>query len=432
MKTYEVSAISTPLSRFTLSNGLRVMVAPDDTTPLVAVSVHYDVGSRSEPEGRSGFAHLFEHMMFQGSESVPKGEHPRLVQTAGGFLNGTTNRDYTVYFDVVPREALETALFLEADRMRAPLLGEAELRNQVDVVKEEILNRRLGQPYGRFPVRLSSVLYDTFPNAHDGWGDFESLEKATLDECATFFDTYYSPSNAVLTITGAVTIGQAEELVLRYFDDVSPRHVPPRPNFDEPVPTAARRSDESDPRVPLLAVAAGYRMPDPSTQIDDYLAHLVLGDVLTAGHGGRLQQRLVHQEGLAIAVDATPLNGAFFARHPDTFSISAYAAPAVSTEQVLDVLDEELNRLVQHPPTTAEVTKSVMQWTTAVAAQCDDPAERAQGLGMFELLHGQAELLPRMPKRLAAVTPENVAESAKALRPDSRAVLTLSPSGGPA
>ena len=422
---------STSFGRFTLSNGLRVVVAPDDTASVVAVSVHYDVGYRSEPEGRSGFAHLFEHMMFQGSESVPKGDHPRLVQTAGGVLNGTTDRDFTVYFDVVPREAMATVLFLEADRMRAPLLGEAELGNQVAVVKEEIRGTMLGNPYGRFPVRLSSVLYDTFPNAHDGWGDFESLEKATLDDCAAFFDTYYCPGNAVLTIAGEVTIGQAEELVVRYFDDVPARDVPARQSFDEPVPTSARRGDESDPRVPLLAVAAGYRLPDPS-QIDDYLAYLVLGDVLTAGHGGRLQQRLVHREGLAIGVDAAPLDGAFFARHPDTYSISAYAAPGVSAEQILEVLDEELSGLAQHPPTVEEVTKSVMQWTTAVAAQCDDPAERVRGLGMFELLHGQAELLPRMPTRLAALTPEHVSNAAKALRPDSRAVLTLCPAGGPA
>lgn len=422
--------ISNLFDKFTLDNGLRVVVAPEATTPLVAVSVHYDVGSRSEPEGRSGFAHLFEHMMFQGSESVPKDEHPRLVHAAGGVLNGTTNRDFTVYHEVVPREALETVLFMEADRMRAPLLGEAELRNQVAVVKDEILKTRLGQPYGRFPGRLSSVLYDTFPNIHDGWGDFESLENATVDDCAAFFDTYYSPSNAVLVITGAVTISQAEEHVLTYFNDVPPRYVPPRPSFDEPVPTSARRKDEADARVPLLAVAAGYRLPDPSTEINDYLAHLVLADVLTSGHGGRLQQRLVYQ-GLAVQVEATSLHGAFFSRHPDTFSISAVAAPGVSPEQILDAFDAELNGLAQQPPTVDEVTKSVMQWTTAVAAQCDDPVERAQGLGLFEQLHGQAELLPSMPQRLAAVTPDNVAAAAAAHRPDSRAVLTLSPSGGP-
>lgn len=422
--------ISPLFDRFTLSNGLRVVVVPDDTTPMVAVSVHYDVGSRSEPEGRSGFAHLFEHLMFQGSESVPKGEHPRLVKATGGIVNGTTTPDFTVYFDVVPAEALETVLFLEADRMRAPLLGDAELRDQVNVVKEEIRSTVLSRPYGKFPSRLSSVLYETFPNTHDGWGDFESLEQDTLDDCAEFFDTYYSPGNAVLTITGAVTASRAEQLVRRHFDDIPARVVPPRPSFDEPVPATAQRSDVHDPLVPLMAMAVGYRLPDPTTHIDDYFDYLVLADVLTEGHGARLQQRLVHHEALAHIVAAGPLHGPFSARHPDTLSISTYVAPGVTAEQILDVLDEELHRLAQHPPAVEEITKSVMRWTTSVYAQCDDPAERAQGLGLFELLHGQAELLPRMPNRLAAVTPESVAAAGKALRPDSRAVLTLSQSGG--
>lgn len=423
--------ISTSFDRFVLSNGLRVVVAPDDTVPVVAVSLHYDVGSRSEPEGRSGFAHLFEHLMFGGSESVPQMEHARQVKATGGILNGVTTPDFTAYFDVVPAEALETALFLEADRMRAPLLDEAELHKQVGIVKQEILTRVLSQPYGRFPSRLTAVLYETFANTHDGWGDFESLEQATLNDCLSFFDTYYSPSNAVLTITGAVTAGRAERLVARHFDDVPARPVPPRPNFDEPALTAARREDVPTPLIPLAAAAVGYRMPDPTTQIDDYLALMVLGDVLTEGDGARLQQRLVHA-GLAHHVDASPHNGPFFSRHPDTWRVSTYLAPSVTPEQLLDILDDELNQLAQRPPAVEEIAKSVTRWATAVYSQCDDPFQRVLGLGLFELLHGEAELLARMPQRLAALDPDSISAAAKALSPDSRAVYVLHPSGGPA
>src|SRR5690606_3163894 len=202
------------LHRLTLDNGLRVVLAPDRSAPVVGVSVHYDVGFRSEPEGRTGFAHLFEHLMFQGSESLEKLAHFRHVQGSGGSFNGSTHPDYTDYFEVLPSAALERALFLEADRMRAPKLTQENLANQIDVVKEEIRLNVLNRPYGGFPwILLPPVLYDTFPNAHNGYGDFTDLEQATLDDCAAFFDTYYAPANAVLTVAGDIEVDHARELI---------------------------------------------------------------------------------------------------------------------------------------------------------------------------------------------------------------------------
>src|ERR1700742_2363209 len=192
---------ATELNRFTLPNGLRVVLAPDKTAPVVGVSVHYDVGFRSEPEGRTGF----EHLMFQGSESLEKLAHFRHVQSSGGTFNGSTHPDYTDYFMVLPSAALERALFLEADRMRAPRITEENLHNQIDVVKEEIRLNVLNRPYGGFPwILLPPVLYDTFPNAHNGYGDFSELELASLDDAAAFFDSYYAPGNAVLTVAGDI------------------------------------------------------------------------------------------------------------------------------------------------------------------------------------------------------------------------------------
>lgn len=417
--------------RFTLPNGLRVVVAPDHTTPVVAVSVHYDVGFRSEPNGRSGFAHLFEHLMFQGSESVSKLEHPRMVQGAGGTLNGTTSADYTAYHDVVPAEALEMVLFLEADRMRAPLLNDDHLRNQVAVVKEEIRRSVLGQPYGQFPsVLLRPLLFRTFANAHDGWGDFASLEQATLEDAAEFFDTYYAPANAVLTLAGDVTTSQAKTLVEQYFGDVPARVVPPRASFDEPAPTSTRLGEHHDRLAPLSAVAVGYRMPDPIAQVNDYLAHLVLIDVLVEGDGARLQNRLAHcVPPLVAGLSGGPLNNPFHARHPDAFSINAIAMPEVEIEQIVAAFDEELERLVEQPPSPREVAKSTSRWKASVYQQLDELAERALGLGLFELLHGKPELLPQMPERLDAVTSEAVAAAAKGLLADNRAVLTVIPGG---
>src|ERR671939_579636 len=191
------------LHRETLSNGLRVVLSPDRSAPVVAVGVHYDVGFRSEPQGRTGFAHLFEHLMFQGSESLEKLAHFRHVQSSGGTFNGSTHPDYTDYYDVVPSAALERALFIEADRMRAPRITAENLRNQVDVVKEEIRLNVLNRPYGGFPwITLPPVLYDPFPNVHNGYGDFSELEQASLDDAAAFFDTYYAPGNAQVTVAG--------------------------------------------------------------------------------------------------------------------------------------------------------------------------------------------------------------------------------------
>ena len=194
---------ATALERFTLPNGLRVVLAPDRSAPVVGVAVVYDVGIRSEPEGRTGFAHLFEHLMFQGSENLEKLAHFRHVQGSGGTFNGSTHLDYTDYFEMLPSNALERALFLEADRMRGPRLTEENLRNQVDVVKEEIRVNVLNRPYGGFPwLKLPPVMFDTFPNAHDGYGSFDDLESATVPDAADFFARYYAAGNAVLAVAG--------------------------------------------------------------------------------------------------------------------------------------------------------------------------------------------------------------------------------------
>src|SRR5690349_6954339 len=191
------------LTRFTLPNGLRVVLAPDPTAPVVGVSVHYDVGFRSEPEGRTGFAHLFEHLMFQGSDNVAKVEHMQLVQAAGGVCNGHTQADITCFYEALPSAALELALWLEADRMARLSLDEENLRNQVSVVEEEIKVNVLNRPYGGFPwLRLPPVAFDTFPNAHNGYGSFADLESATVADAQVFFTRYYAAGNAVLALAG--------------------------------------------------------------------------------------------------------------------------------------------------------------------------------------------------------------------------------------
>ncbi|EIE97708.1 M16 family metallopeptidase [Saccharomonospora glauca] len=420
------------LHKFTLDNGLRVVLAPDPTAPVVGVSVHYDVGFRSEPEGRTGFAHLFEHLMFQGSESLEKLAHFRHVQSSGGTFNGSTHPDYTDYFEVLPSAALERALFLEADRMRAPKLTRENLANQIDVVKEEIRLNVLNRPYGGFPwILLPPVLYSTFPNAHNGYGDFTDLEQASLDDCAAFFDTYYSPANAVLTVAGDLDVDRTRDLVEKHFGDVPARPKPQRPSFAEPRPTKELRGSHTDPHAPLPALAVGYRMPDPVGELDAYLAHLVLAGVLTDGDSSRLQQRLVHAEPLVTDVNAgAGLFGPFEARDPDTFSVTAIHPPETSTEQVLDALDAELDALSTTPPGEQELAKVTARWRANLHSDHDRLVSRTLALGSLELLYGDAGLVYELPERIAAVTAEQVSEAAKSLRPDSRAVLEVEPGQG--
>jgi len=289
-----IPATRYPVERFTLPNGLRVVLTPDPSAPVVGVAVVYDVGIRSEPEGSTGFAHLFEHLMFQGSENLEKLAHFRYVQGSGGTFNGSTHLDYTDFFESTPARALERTLFLEADRMRRPTLTVENLRNQVDVVKEEIRVNVLNRPYGGFPwLKLPPVMFDTFPNAHDGYGSFEDLESATLGHAEEFFTTYYAAGNAVLTVAGDLDVEAARAMVERHFGDVPARPAPPRPSFDEPDLTGERRQAYTDPHAPLAAVAAAWRVPDPVRDFPAYLTYVVLAEVLTDGDASRLVERLV-------------------------------------------------------------------------------------------------------------------------------------------
>lgn len=421
------------LYRETLSNGLRVVLAPDRSVPVVVVSVHYDVGFRSEPQDRTGFAHLFEHLMFQGSESLEKLAHFRHVQSSGGSFNGSTHQDYTNYYEVVPSAALERALFIEADRMRAPRITADNLRNQVDVVKEEIRLNVLNRPYGGFPwITLPPVLYDTFPNAHNGYGDFSELEAATVDDCAAFFDVYYAPGNAVLTVAGDLDVEDTVTLVRRHFDDVPARPVPVRPSFAEPPPDRERRACQPDPLAPRPALAIGYRLPDATVDFDGYVAHEVLAAVLCDGDSSRLEQRLVHTDELVTDVSArcglfgAPLD----ARDPDTFFVTAIHPSTVDANRVLAVTDEEIARLAVEGPDPDELARIIARWAATLFRDHDRLVSRTLAIGAFELLHGRAELVAELPAAVAVVDPEQVASAAATLRPDSRAVLVLEPANG--
>jgi zinc protease len=423
-----------PLHRSTLPNGLRLVVQPLAGAPSVGVAVHYDVGFRSEPPGRTGFAHLFEHVMFQGSEHVGPADHFRLVQAAGGTANGSTHQDHTDYYQVVPVQALERVLFLEADRMRALRITEETLRTQTAVVKEEIRQTVTDRPYGGFPwTVLPAVLYRSHANAHNGYGAFEDLEAATVQECQAFYDTYYAPGNAVLTICGDVDPDRTADLVARHFGPVPARPVPPPTALSEPVPTSPRHATHHDPHAALAATAIGHRMPDAETRPEGYLAHMVLAELLTGRDTSRLKRRLVHGSPAGTATDVSASCGLFGplrARNPETFLLVATHPTTTGTDRLLEALDTELADLASAGPHEHELARSRALITSATWRGLDNLVARTRALGTCELLYGTPHLVDELGDRLAAVGAEDVAAAAASLHPQERAVLTLIPGGG--
>ena len=416
------------LTHHTLDNGLRVLLAPDRSAPVVGVAVLYDVGMRSEPVGRTGFAHLFEHLMFQGSANLEKLEHFRYVQSSGGTFNGSTHVDYTNYHEVMPSNALERALFLEADRMLSPRITEENLANQLEVVKNEIRVNVMNRPYGGFPwLNLPAVLFDSFANSHNGYGDFADLESATVDDARDFFARYYTPANAVLAVAGDLDVDETMGFVEAHFGGIKKRRAPKRPNFGEPHLSAERRSTHHDAHAPIPAVAIGYRVPDPVRQLDKHLAGVLLAEVLSDGDASRLQQRLVHRDGLVTDIGAYvgQFGDPFDERDPTAMTITAHYPDAASLEPILRAIDEELARISDDGLDAGELDRVRTRLVSVMFRELDAVMSRTLDLAKFELIYGRAELIAELPGRLAAITDADVRAAAAELLPDRRAVVEL-------
>src|SRR6478672_1307765 len=286
----------------TLKNGLRVITVEDHSAPVVAVSITYNVGSRNERQGRTGFAHLFEHMMFKGSENVGSGEHFMLVFNNGGNMNGTTNEDRTNYFEVLPANQLDLALFLESDRMKSLAITKENLDNQRNAVQEE---RRLGvdnQPYGKSSDTLPRLAYQNFAYAHSVIGSMADLSAATVEDVAAFFKMYYAPNNAVIAIVGDVDASTVVDKVKKYFGAIPRQPAPPAVDMSEPAPTAERRVSLEDQLARLPRLDMAYKVSDGASS--DYEALDVLSTILSGGRSARFYETIVRQKQLATNANA--------------------------------------------------------------------------------------------------------------------------------
>ena len=415
------------VERFTLANGLRVVLNPDRSAPTVGITVNYDVGFRSEPEGRTGFAHLFEHLMFQGSAHLDKGEADKLIEGNGGIENGSTRADYTNYISMLPANALELGLFLEADRMLGVRLTEENLQNQIDVVKEEIRVNVLNQPYGGFPwIDLPPVMFQTFNNAHNGYGSFVDLESATVEDAQDFYDRFYAPGNALLSVSGDFEVEAITRMIERHFGAIPAREVPQLPDTSEPVPTTERRQAKTDPMAPMPALAVGYRVPNPVTELEEYLAAVVLVEVLTDGEGSRLHERLVKKDRVASHVGGMigTFGDPFDVRDPTMLQLMAYH-PGGTADQVLAAIDDEVAMLGSGIDPD-EVQRVQVSLVSGHLRRLDNLLQRAMFMATAEQQRGRAELVNELPEALAAVEAEAVVGAAERwMRPDSRAVLEV-------
>jgi zinc protease len=421
-----------PVEHTTLANGLRVVVSPDRSAPVVTVGVYYQIGFRLEPHGRSGFAHLFEHMMFQGSENAAKMEHIRLINASGGLLNGTTNYDLTNYFESVPSNALERVLWLEADRMRALKVDDENLRNQRDVVKEEVRVNVLNQPYGGFSwLDLPPIAFRNWPNAHNFYGDFADLDAATLADVRTFFRTYYAPNNAVLLMIGDFEPAEAFALAKKHFENIPTQPVPPRADVSEPPQTEERRGEVIEKFGPLPALAIGYTAP--ARDNSGWFAASLLDRVLHGGRAGRLYRRLVLEQQIAVDLDG----GAdlFETNGPTQMITRIFHKPEVGSEQTIAAFDAVIGELRDNPVPEAELE------AVKVKLRSDFYSTLEGGMGAymprfglmhylacFTLFDGDPDRVNHILEGFTAVTPAQVqALAKKMLVPQNRAVVLRRP-----
>ncbi|MCS6953666.1 MAG: pitrilysin family protein [Bryobacterales bacterium] len=419
--------IRVEFKQFQLKNGLRVILAEDHAAPTYSICVTYNVGSRDERPGRTGFAHLFEHMMFQGSENVGKGEHFILIENNGGNMNGTTNADRTNYFQTLPANQLDLGLFLEADRMRSLVINQANLDNQRHAVQEERRLRVDNQPYGRTFEAILETAYDNFAYKHSTIGSMEDLNAATLEDVAEFFKTYYAPNNAVLTLVGDFKTEEALAKVRKYFEGIPSQPPPKEPDMAEPEQKAERRKQLEDAfaRTPRLDIV--YKIPPGNTP--DWYALDVLGDVLLGGQSSRLYQKLVKEQQVAVGV----FGGAQERRGPSLWSVTVMARPGKDLGEIEKLVYEEIERVKKEPVADWELEKVRMQLRRQRAQALRSTLFRSILLGQYAVYYNDPGLINTIEEKVAKITKSDLQRvAARYLRETNRTVVTTVPAARPA
>jgi zinc protease len=412
------------IEQYTLENGLRVVLNRDNTVPVVAIAVYYDVGSRNEREGRTGFAHLFEHMMFQGSENVRKAEHFQYIMKAGGTMNGTTSSERTNYFETLPASELPLGLWLESDRMRSLAVTQENLDNQREAVKEEKRLRYDNQPYGQIFDLIAEMIYTNFANAHSTIGSMDDLDDATVEDVQEFFRVYYAPNNAVLTLSGAFEIETAKQLVQTYFGDIPSQSPPPGISVDEPKQVAANYKEWEDKLAPFPAFLIGWNIP--KRRSPEFNALYLAGKLLYDGDSSRLYQRLVKGEESVIQLFGFTDER----RGPSSIYVGAIPKPEKDLSKIRDTIMNEVRQIAAHGPTADEMQKLHNQLINDVVRLRQSSQSRAQNIAEYALYDGDPTLVNSELETLMAVTPEQIRSTvSEYLDSDNRSLLDVTPVG---
>jgi arylsulfatase A-like enzyme/predicted Zn-dependent peptidase len=428
------SKVTVPIEYHTLDNGLKVVLSRDTSSPTAVVAVYYGIGFRVEPKDRTGFAHLFEHMMFQGSEHLGKNEFISLVESNGGILNGSTRFDFTNYFQVVPAHTVETILWAEADRMRGLKIVQDNLTNQQGVVKNEVKVNVLNQPYGGFPwLEMPQAANTNWYNAHNFYGDLEDLDAATLRDVQQFFKTYYAPNNAVVVVSGDIDPKQTLQWVRRYFGGIARSKLPPHPDVSEPRQDKERRITRQDPLANRPALGLGYHAPPRETP--EYYAMGLIDQLLVQGADSRLYQALVQTRGLTGSVSGgiNPLLGNMFdIKGPTLWMVWLIHDADRKADDVIQAIDEEIARLQTTPVTKDELDLALVKRRSRLYADYEQfiGFGRANLLASYALFDDDPGKINQLEDEFRKVTPELIQSTAKEyLRSTNRTILTIAPKG---
>jgi zinc protease len=415
-------------TQFQLQNGLRVVLSEDHSAPVVAVAVYYDVGSRNEVKGRTGFAHLFEHMMFQGSENVRKAEHFKYIESNGGVLNASTHSDFTDFYEFLPSNQLELALWLESDRMRSLKITAANLKNQKEAVKEEKRLTYDNQAYWPALLKMDEMVFSNWANAHSTIGSMRDLNAATVADVSKFFSTYYAPNNAVLVIAGDIDSGEAEALVRKYFSSIRRHKSPPKVDVSEPSRVTERKSVIDDAHAQMPALSLAWKIPPRRTP--DFYAIALLKSILCDGESARLYQRLVKDRAVCLEVQGT-LEAR---RGPGQVAVFAIHKPDAKADDVQSIVEAEIGRIKTEGVSLDELAKVKNQFrldrflsgSEGEYSSLQTALGRALALGEFTMFDGDPALINSDISRYLAVTAEQIRDVArKYFVPENTSVLAI-------
>jgi len=413
---------STPIEEFTLANGLRVVLSPDRAIPVVSIAVYYDVGSRNEKDGRTGFAHLFEHMMFQGSENVPKAAHFQYIFNAGGTMNGTTSTERTNYFETLPSNYLPLAFWLESDRMRSLKVTQENLDNQRHAVQEEKRLRYDNQPYVTAFLRMNELIFANPANAHSTIGSMEDLDAATIDDVKEFFRIYYAPNNAVLTVVGDFDNDEARALAEKYFGNIPSQPLPPPVDVSEADTVAIREETFHDPLAPAPAFVLGWKIPERRTP--DFYALSLAGTLLFEGDSSRLYQKLVKGDESVVSIEG----GVDERRGPSALYIFALPKPGEEVSTIREQIFDEIRRIAAEGPTEAEMEKLRNSLCNEAVRGRQSTMYRAQRLAEFALYDSDPHLIDSELDHYLAVSADDIKNAvARYIDVDNRVVLDIVP-----